>query len=310
MIKVALRSAAAIAFLLQPVIGIASAHAQDTQGAQNMSAVSPVLTSADAKDPWSFAQPEQARVSHVSLDLVLDFDKQEVTGTAKLDVIAKPGIDSVVLDNNGLKITRITDAAGKDLPYTINERVESMGEPLTVMLPYAASGKPVQIIITYSAANSDALQWLSPEQTAGGKQPFLFSQGQPTLNRTWIPTQDSPGIRQSWDARITAPDNLTVVMSGLSGGAPVPAGEGRHTFSFTMDKPVAPYLIAIAAGDITFRELGPRTGVWAEPAMIDKAAAETADTEAMVSAAEELYGPYRWGRYDMIVLPPSFPYGG
>ncbi|MCB2088798.1 MAG: M1 family metallopeptidase, partial [Sphingomonadaceae bacterium] len=131
-----------------------------------------------------------------------------------------------------------------------------------------------------------------------------------TLNRTWIPTQDSPGIRQTWEARITAPEDLTVVMSGLSGGDPEELDDGRRAFTFSMDKPVAPYLIAIAAGDIVFRELGPRTGVWSEPAMIDAAAAELEDTEAMVEAAEALYGPYRWGRYDMIVLPPAFPYGG
>ncbi|MEO0062942.1 MAG: Aminopeptidase, partial [Pseudomonadota bacterium] len=141
-------------------------------------------------------------------------------------------------------------------------------------------------------------------------QPYLLSQGEPTLNRTWIPTQDSPGVRQTWEARITAPKALTVVMSGLSGGAAKDVGGGKHAFTFHMDKPVAPYLIAIAAGDLVFRELGPRTGVWTEPAMIDAAEKELADTEKMVEAAEALYGPYRWGRYDVIVLPPSFPYGG
>jgi aminopeptidase N len=131
------------------------------------------------------------------------------------------------------------------------------------------------------------------------------------LNRSWIPTQDSPGIRQTWEARVTAPEALKVVMSGER---LTPEGEaaeaGRKAYRFRMNRPVAPYLIAIAAGDIAFRELGPRTGVWTEPAMMDRAAAELADTERMVEAAEALYGPYRWGRYDVIVLPPSFPYGG
>jgi aminopeptidase N len=172
-------------------------------------------------------------------------------------------------------------------------------------------GDARKITVTYRAApDAPALQWLSPEQTAGGEHPYLFSQGQAILNRTWIPTQDSPGIRQTWEARITAPEALTVVMSGLSQGEPEDAGDDRRAFEFAMDKPVPPYLIAIAAGDIAFRDLGPRTGVWTEPSMLDQAAAELADTEKMVAAAEELYGPYRWGRYDMIVLPPAFPYGG
>ena len=143
-----------------------------------------------------------------------------------------------------------------------------------------------------------------------GVHPFLFSQGQAILNRTWIPTQDSPGIRQTWEARITAPKPLDVVMSGVRQGEPEDLGDGRRAFKFVMDKPVPPYLIAIAAGDIDFKAIGPRTGVWAEPATLDRAWKEVGDTEDMVVAAEQLYGDYRWGRYDMIVLPPSFPYGG
>jgi len=268
--------------------------------------VSPILTSEDAKDPYSYAQPEVARVTHVALDLALDFENKNVGGTATLDILAEDGADTVVLDTMGLEISSVTDAASNDLPFTLGATQEGMGAPLTVNM-----GDQRQIVITYtSGRDARALQWLAPEQTAGGEHPYLLSQGQPTLNRTWIPTQDSPGIRQTWEAKITAPESLTVVMSGLSNGEPESAGEGRHAFSFAMDKPVAPYLIAIAAGDIIFQELGPRSGVWAEPVMLEKAAAELVDTEKMIDAAEELYGEYRWGRYDMIVLPPSFPYGG
>ena len=167
------------------------------------------------------------------------------------------------------------------------------------------------MVITYaSAPDAEALQWLEPEQTAGGEYPFVFSQGQAILNRTWIPTQDSPGIRQTWEARITAPKPLDVVMSGISRGDPEDVGENMRVFEFVMDNSVPPYLIALAAGDIDFAELGPRSGVWAEPAVLEEAAAELIDTEAMIDAAEDIYGPYQWGRYDMIVLPPAFPYGG
>ncbi len=267
--------------------------------------VSPILTSEDARDPWTFAEPEAARVTHLALDLTLDFDGRRVGGVATLDIAAEPGVRRVVLDSQGLDIAGVTDADGKALPFTVGEAVEGKGSPVTVEL-----GEARRIAVRYSAAEAEALQWLSPEQTAGGEHPYLLSQGQPTLNRTWMPTQDSPGIRQTWEARIVAPRPLTVVMSGLKVGEPEDLGDGTRAFRFAMDKPVAPYLIAIAAGDIAFRALGPRTGVWTEPAMLDAAAAELADTEKMVEAAEALYGPYRWGRYDMIVLPPSFPYGG
>ena len=268
--------------------------------------VAPILTSEDARDPYSFAQPQIARVTHVALDLTLDFDERSVSGSATLDIAAAPGAREVILDSNGLSVSHVTDGRGNALVYRVGPMVEGKGAPIVVTM-----GEARQIVVFYSAANADALQWLTPEQTAGGRHPYLLSQGQPTLNRTWIPTQDSPGIRQTWEATIIAPRPLTVVMSGdRLTPAGEPAANGMRAFRFRMDHPVAPYLIAIAAGDLVFRELGPRSGVWTEPAMIDAAAAELVDTEQMIDAAERLYGPYRWGRYDMIVLPPAFPYGG
>jgi leukotriene-A4 hydrolase len=270
--------------------------------------VAPILASPDAKDIHSYARPLEARVTHVGLDLNLDFDANRVGGTATLDIEKQPDVNEIVLDTDGLEIQSVTDASGQPLQYEVGPDDPAKGAPLTV----AIRPDTKSIVISYrSAPGAEALQWLTPEQTAGKKHPYLFSQGQPILNRTWIPTQDSPGIRQTWSATVTAPEPLKVVMSGdrlTPDGEP--AGEGRRAFRFRMDKPVAPYLIAIAAGDLQFRELGPRTGVWTEPVMLNSAAAELTDTEAMVDAAEKLYGPYRWGRYDMLVLPPSFPYGG
>ena len=279
--------------------------AQTAEGAQ----VAPILDGEDALDTATYAKPHEARVANVDLDLALDFQAKRVAGTATLDVIAKPGVREVVLDDKGLVIEKITDSTGKPLAYKVGSNDADKGAPLTVTLPGDGEQK---IVIHYaSGPDAEALQWLSPEQTAGKKHPYLLSQGQPTLNRSWIPTQDSPGIRQTWSAKVSAPEPLKVVMSGErltpDGEA---AGDGRRAYRFKMDKPVAPYLIAIASGDLAFRELGPRTGVWTEPAMLDKAAAELVDTEKMAEAAEKLYGPYRWGRYDVIVLPPSFPYGG
>ena len=279
------------------------------EGRTESAQIAPILTGADARDPHSYAKPLEARVHHVDLDLALDFDARRVSGTAALDVIAQPGAREVVLDSKGLEIESVTNAEGQALEWKLGAADEDKGAPLTVALPGEGEHR---IVIRYvSAKDAEALQWLTPQQTAGKKHPYLLSQGQPTLNRTWIPTQDSPGIRQTWSAKVTAPEPLTVVMSGerLTPEGEE-AGEGRRAFRFRMDKPVAPYLIAIAAGDLAFRELGPRTGVWTEPVMLDRAAAELADTEKMVEAAEKLYGPYRWGRYDIIVLPPSFPYGG
>lgn len=170
-----------------------------------------------------------------------------------------------------------------------------------------------QILIRYKTRpGASALQWLAPELTAGKRKPYLFSQGQPINNRSWIPTQDSPGIRQTWSATLTVPAGLVAVMSGdrLDGEKGQAAPDGRRRFRFRMDKPVPPYLVAMAVGDLAFKATGKRSGVWTEPSMLDAAAHEVGDVEKMIDAAQALYGPYRWGRYDMLVLPPSFPYGG
>lgn len=279
--------------------------ANDSASAAATSAIAPILTTPDAVDTHSYAKPLEARVTHLALDLAVDFTTKRVGGTATLDIDAKPGVGTITLDDKGLEIEKIAAADGTPLTYKVGATDEHLGAPLEI-----AIGDKRKIVITYkSAPDAGALQWLTPEQTAGKKQPYLFSQGQAIENRTWIPTQDSPGIRQTWEAKITVPQPLTAVMSAPKVGEPATTGRSRQ-FSFKMDKPVAPYLIAIGVGDLAFRKLGPRTGVWTEPAMLDKAAAELSDTEKMVEAAEALYGPYQWGRYDLLVLPPSFPFGG
>ncbi len=269
--------------------------------------VAPILTGPDASDIQTYARPEIARVTHVALDLNADFETHRMAGIATLDIRAAPGAREIILDSKGLEIQAVTGPRGAALPFTLGANDETRGQPLTIRI-----GTARRIAIRYrSGPDAEALQWLTPPQTAGKRHPYLFSQGQSILNRTWIPTQDSPGIRQTWEARITAPVPLKVVMSGerLTPNG-VAAGPGRRAWRFRMTHPVPPYLIAIAAGDLAFRPLGRRTGVWTEPAMLDRAAHELVDTERMVEAAERLYGPYRWGRYDVIVLPPSFPYGG
>lgn len=271
-------------------------------------APAPILTTPEAKDVWTYARPEVARVTHVALELRTDFASKTLSGTATLDILAAPGATEIVLDDDGLVIAKVTDAAGKPLPFTVGASKSDLGAPLTVQLHGAS-----RIAVHYTTApGASALQWLAPALTAGKKKPYLFSQGQPINNRSWIPTQDSPGIRQTWSATLTVPADLVAVASGtrIDGAKGVPAGKGWHKFRFRMDKPVPPYLIAFAVGDLAFQPVGPRAGVWTEPSMLAAAAKEVADVEKMIDAAQALYGPYRWGRYDMLVLPPSFPYGG
>jgi len=260
------------------------------------------------RDVHSFARPEVARVTHVELDLATDFAAKTISGTATLDVQAAAGANEIVLDTKNLDIRQVTGAGGEPLRWTLRQADSILGRPLVVTLPAGTR----RIVVSYATRpGAAALQWLSPEQTAGKRFPYLFSQGESILTRTWIPTQDSPGIRQTYAARITVPAELKAVMSAemLTPQGEAAAG-GRRAFRFRLDHPVPPYLIALAVGDIAFRSLGPRTGVYTEPAVLERSASEFAELERFVDAAERLYGPYRWGRYDLLVLPPSFPFGG
>jgi aminopeptidase N len=271
--------------------------------------VAPVLTGEDARDIHSFAVPAEARVTHVDLDLTADFGNQVLAGVATLDVIAAKPDATLTLDTRGLAIESVTDAGGRALVWELGGTAEGanavLGAPLRVSL---AGAKQVRVAYR-TGAEAEAVQWLAPGQTAGRTHPYLFTQGQAILTRTWIPTQDSPGIRQTWSARIVAPAELTAVMSAEALGSEDVDG-GAKAWRFRMDHPVAPYLIALAIGDLQFRELAPRMGVYTEPTGIEAAASEFADLQAMMKAAESLYGEYRWGRYDVLVLPPSFPFGG
>jgi aminopeptidase N len=269
----------------------------------------PILTAPDAKDVWTHAEPQVARVTHVDLDLDVDFASKTLSGRALLNVLASPSAKRIVLDVDDVDIAEVTTADRKPLRYTVGPRDKELGSGLTVELPAGIR----QIAIRYrTKPDASALQWLAPELTAGKKQPYLFSQGQPINNRSWIPTQDSPGIRQTWSATLTVPDGFVAVMSGerLDGATGTLVPHQKRRFRFRMDKPVPPYLIALAVGDLAFKATGPRSGVWTEPSMLEGAAYEVGDVEKMIDAAQALYGPYRWGRYDMLVLPPSFPFGG
>lgn len=258
------------------------------------------------RDLHSFAEPAIARVTHVDLDLAADFKQRRLGGTATLRVEADGDAPVLTLDTRGLTIESVTDGKGKALPFSMGEEVEFLGAPLRITL-----GGARKVTIHYhTRPEAQALQWLEPSQTAGKRRPYLYSQGEAALTRTWMPTQDSPGIKQTWSARITAPADLTAVMSAEMLGPEPGKAPGTRTWSFRMEEPVAPYMIAIAIGDLAFQKLGERTGVWTEPSMLKAAAWEFADTEKMVQAAEALYGPYRWGRYDLLVMPPSFPFGG
>ena len=271
------------------------------------------VAAAATRDPHSHAEPSQYVVRHAALDLETDFSAHRLRGAVDLTVerIA-PTADRLLLDTRGLEIRAVglRDAAGDVTPleHRLGPPDPILGRALEIDMPAPTGATARQVVrVEYSTGpDATALQWLAPEQTAGRAQPFLYTQSQPVYARSWIPVQDSPGIRFTYEARIRTPPGLQAVMSAARD--PRPSGAGEH--HFVMPQPIPAYLVALAVGDLEFRELGPRTGVYAEPAVLAAAAHEFADLEAMLVAAERLFGPYRWDRYDLLIMPPSFPMGG
>lgn len=262
------------------------------------------LTSAPEmiNDPHSYAEPVQSLVTHLDWKANVDFETKVITAEATLSLQNAGDAAQVVLDTKALTIESVT-SNGEELDFVLGENDEFLGQPLSIKI----SPETTAVTIKYTTSeNAEALQWLSPVQTADKKAPFLFTQSQAILARSWVPIQDSPGIRFTYNAEVTVPSNLLALMSAEN---PTEKNESG-TYSFKMEQPIPAYLLALAVGDLEFKPLGPRSGVYAEPSVVEGAAYEFEDLEKMITAAEELYGPYRWDQYDLIVLPPSFPFGG
>ncbi|MGE0399610.1 MAG: M1 family metallopeptidase [Kofleriaceae bacterium] len=255
-------------------------------------------------DPASDANFDAVRVKHLSLDLSVDFTTRTLSGTAKLVFDTPVKAAPTRLDVGELAITKVTTCEG-DKPIAVTYLTTSSK---SVPGKVAVIDPPLPcVVFTYSTPkDAGALLWLDAELTAGKKQPMLFTQSQAILARTWIPLQDTPSVRFTYDATIRVPKGAMAVMSATNPQKRADDG----VYRFTMDKPIPSYLMAMAVGDLDFKAIGPRTGVYAEPSVVDAAAYEFAEVEKMMTVGEKLYGPYRWGRYDILVLPPSFPFGG
>ncbi|SHK69980.1 M1 family metallopeptidase [Hymenobacter psychrotolerans] len=259
---------------------------------------------ASTPDPHSYARPAEVSVRHLALELTVDFQTQTLSGTATWQ-LRNSGATELLLDTRGLLLEAVLldGPTGEPTPFELGADDAVLGQPLRITIRPDTTAVSIRYQTTPRAA---ALQWLRPEQTAGGQQPFLFTQSQAILARTWLPCQDSPGIRFTYEARVQGPAELLALMSASNPQERNEAGE----YQFRMDQPIPAYLMALAVGDLEFVPLSARTGIYAEPVTLPVATSEFEDVEKMVTAAEDLYGPYRWERYDLLVLPPSFPFGG
>src|SRR3984885_2362048 len=270
-------------------------------------------------DYHSYANVDQFRVTHLELDLRVDFEFQSITGVAALELKrVDPRATQVVLDTRDLMILDVTQKAPDVLgataknqtiwvsrPFHLEKPDPILGTALVIELPPSKRGTESIRIDYETLPASAALQWLTPKKTPRHKA-FLYTNSEPIGARSWIPLQDTPQVRATYKARVHTDPDVRAVMSAEND-----AQEKRgKEYTFTMPEAVPSYLIALAVGDLEFQETGPRTGVYAEKSMIKAAAKEFADTESMIQANEKMFGPYRWSRYDILVMPPSFPEGG
>lgn len=253
------------------------------------------------EDSHSYAKPNEANTNHLDLNIEVDFETKQIKGTATYK-INNNNASEIILDSKFLDIKKVL-VDNKEVTFSLGKNDKQLGQALKI--PLQAASK--QITIYYNTTNkTEALQWLSPQQTADKKEPFLFTQGQAILTRTWIPIQDSPQIRITYNATVKVPSQLMAVMSAENPKAKTANG----IYTFKMQQAISPYLIALAVGDINYKAVSNRTGIYAEPSILEKAHYEFSDMEKMVVAAENLYGKYDWEQFDVIVLPPSFPFGG
>lgn len=255
-------------------------------------------------DPHSYTDDSHAHVRSLAWEARVDFGARTLHASATLHLDA-PSVGALDLDSRALDVTAVTDDRGRAVAFEVHAADPVLGSRLALVLAEGTRSVTVQY---RTAADASALQWLDPAQTAGGAQPYLFSQCQAIHARSVVPLQDTPQRRVTFTAAITVPSALRGLMAAAFDGREERGDAAVERWH--MPQPIAPYLFAFAVGDLASRELGARTRVWAEPSVVDGAAWEFAEVDGMLAAGESLFGPYAWDRFDILVMPPSFPYGG
>jgi leukotriene-A4 hydrolase len=254
-------------------------------------------------DPHSAARPNDARAVHLDWEAEVNFEHRHLTATARWLLEKKNGVTEVIFDTDGLEILEVTLDGGIQTSWHLGEPQPYVGSALVIKI----SAENSVVNIRYrTGPGAKAMQWLEAEQTKGKRYPFLFTQGQAVLSRSLLPCQDSPGLRFSFDAKVQVPAGLMAVMSAQNPKTLQPSGRYR----FSNIRPIPAYLFSLAVGDFHYKAYDQRSGVYAENEMLATAWQEFAELPAMIRAAEQLFGVYPWERYDVLVLPPSFPFGG
>ncbi len=300
------RSTALITSPFILALGLNACSADTTKPLEKTTEQAPIVKIVK-DDKFTYANYDKVRMTHLSLNLDVNFEDKVLDGTATIDFkIIDDNAHTLHLDTKDLTIRSVQGLASSGewsaMDYTLSDEDEILGTRLEI--PFSKGMNKVRIDYKTSPT-AEGLQWLSPEQTAGKEKPYLFSQAQALNARTMTPVQDTPAVRITYDATLRVPDGLLPLMS-----AEQSKKDKNGEYHFKMPQPIPSYLLAIAVGDIKFKAINDHIGVYAEQYILDASADEFSETPLMEASNAKLYGPYRWGRYDLIVLPPSFPFGG
>lgn len=287
-------------------------------------------------DPATCSALDAFQLHHVALRLDVDMTTRTIAGEAQLHIRRAPGtsnssqrlqLDIFHLQIHSVRVQpvplsrgddeiggdRLLDAVWSVKPFT------SFGDALEIELPQELQDEREFVFtIKYETdSESPGVCWLAKEQTAGKSLPYMYTQGQEVLNRSFFPCQDSPSVRITYSASVVVPTELVCVMSAKlcsvdnSVAAGSTAAESRTRYNFEMQQSIPVYLVAMAVGDLVSADVGPRSSIWTEPCMLEASKREFEGViEKYIRTGEELFGEYQWERYDVLVMPPSFPYGG
>jgi len=287
--------------LMTGLLGISSCntHSENSNEDKSDARTQAILNMKRATDHHSYSKPEEAVVTHLEWDANVDFETRIINATANYSIKTSEDAKRILFDIRELDILSVR-VDGIETSFEIGDEQAFIGSPLSI--PLSPSSKRVSIAYN-TQPGADAFLWVEGSENSN---PFLFTQSQAILARTWIPCQDSPGVRFTYSAQVQVPKDLMALMSAVN--PTEKSADGVYTF--VMDQPIPSYLLALAVGDVEFRSVGEHTGVYATPDLIDAAEYEFGEMEDLLVAAEGLYGKYAWERYDLLVLPAAFPFGG
>jgi leukotriene-A4 hydrolase len=274
-----------------------------------------------SKDPSSYANVDQMAPSHISFDLEVNFDDSSTTGTITHTIeVLETNVTTVYLDVwDGLEVFTAefrTDqvdgfAEFAVLDFAITTPNPNIGNALSIHLPVKmVAGTEFFLRLAYKTnADTTALSWMTPSQTAGKVLPFMYSLCQLNFCRDMAPMMDTPSMKITYDATIVAPKELAVYMSANQTES-MDFNATHKVSSFACDIKVPSYLIAIVVGDLEVRNLNDRVRIMSEPVLLDSAVAEFSELTTAFDLVEEYLTPYIWGTYTLVIMPPSFPWGG